>query len=89
MIVAVTLALLSLAAADGDTPSPRIVIQGSGEVRTPPDVATVFFEVSAERAKPDEATANLAATQKAFVAGVVGFVGGAATVETGRIHPTG
>jgi uncharacterized protein YggE len=68
-ILAILAALPAPALAQNDRP-PTIVVTGVGNVETPPDIATLSFDVRGEGVTADEATAAMAARQKAVLKGL-------------------
>ncbi|MGN6376293.1 MAG: SIMPL domain-containing protein [Sphingomonas sp.] len=80
-----------MASAAQDTPgahviTPTIRVLGTGEVQTPPDVATMRFSVRGERQTPDDATRALVAKQKTIVAGLGDLAHGQVEVQTGNVE---
>ena len=68
-ILAILATLPAPVLAQSDRP-PAIVVIGLGSVETPPDMATLGFNVRGEGATADEATAALVARQKAVLQGL-------------------
>ena len=63
-----------------------IVVEGTGQVMTPPDLTSIRFTVRGEGTTADAATKALVAKQKAIVDGVTGVLKNSAQVETGTVN---
>lgn len=64
----------------------NIVVTGSGEVRTPPDIATATFEIRGEGATPDAATTNLVKKSDAVVGGISSIIKAKLAITTGKMN---
>lgn len=72
-------------AQSGATPAdpPTITVAGTGKVSTPPDRATISFDVRGEGADATAAATALAARQKALARGLAGL--GSQRIDTGSV----
>ena len=66
----------SVAAMAQDAPRPRVVLTGTGSVRTPPDLATINYRIVGEGATSDEAVSAMAARRRRIDAGLASLGGG-------------
>lgn len=88
LIVITILAGLATAAGaqePGDRPA-TIVVMGVGEIRTPPDIATLSFSVRGEGPASDAATQAMVDKQRNVLAGLRDLTHGAIEVRTGNVE---
>lgn len=84
--IATILALLGApAAAQEADPTPSIQVVGVASVSTKPDIANLIYWVTGEGKTADEASAALAAKQKAIVGGMRALLGSDAILASGEI----
>ena len=86
-ILAAFLAASPAMAQDGD-PRPSINVAGQGEVKTPPDVARIAFDLTGEGRTSDEASQQLATKHKALVAALTSLLGRDSEATSSQVQVT-
>jgi uncharacterized protein YggE len=86
-ILAMVLAAGPAAAQDRD-PAPSISVTGVGSVKTPPDVATIGYDLVGEGRTSDEASQQLATRNRALVDQLVALLGRDTQATSGQVSVT-
>src|ERR1700761_7036179 len=73
------------ALAQTDEKAPRIVVQGTATIETPPTLATVNYSIVGEGATPDAATSAFLSKRKAIESELQAFGIDPTTIHTGKL----